>query len=528
MKVSEKLAVGYGLIMALLVVLLAYHVSTVEANAEEGRRLSALTSRLLLSATDQRYWLDQMDESATKYRILGDSGYVRKFEDYARRYEGALTTFEAAPLTATEERELSQLKSTWRAFRGALLAGQEEGSALGRPGLPEPGGDAPLGGIAALNGASLDSWFQRLRDRTDELVDATRSAMEGRVRTAERRAYRAEVVAWLGGGGALLVSAAVWFLVVRRLAGGLTSLTAATRTVADGEFDHRLDAEGEDEFAQLARDFNAMTERLAELDELKRDFISRVSHDLKSPLASMQEANQLLLDGVAGGLSDEQRRFLELSRDNGRRLQAMISKLLDLARLDADVQSTQLEPHDLREPADATVERMRPSFRQGGAELEARTPGAPVPVLCDREQIEQVLENLLENARRFTSGGGRTEVRLDVVPQGSDSVPEQRWRELDANGSDRVARLTVADDGPGVAEADRDRIFDRFQHGDDASDSSVGLGLTLCREVADAHGGVIWVEDAPSGGAAFVVLLPLRSDDDGGGGAPAAGDGSDG
>lgn len=522
MKVSTKLALGYGLLMGLLGALLVYHVSTVEANAAEGRRLSAITSRLLLSATDQRYWLDQMEESATKYRILGDTGYVRKFDDYARRFGEALASFESVSLTAAEEERQARLSATWRAFREATRRPGEEG-----PSLPSPDGASPEAralprGAVVVDSSSLDRWFLRLREQTDSLVAASRAAMETRVRAADRRARRAETVAWIGGGAALLLSGAVWFLVVGRLAGGLRSLTAATREVAEGDFDHRLTAEGEDEFAQLARDFNAMTERLGELDRLKRNFVSRISHDLKSPLASMQEANNLLLDGVAGELSEEQRRFLRLSRENGRRLQGMISKLLGLARLEADVESTDFGRHDLRSRTEAAAERMEPSFRRHDVALELRLPGSPVPVVCDAGQVEQLLDNLLENARRHAPGGSRAWLSLDVLRRGTDGVPARRWRELEpAPGMDEAVRLSVADAGPGVEDAEKERIFGRFQHGEGEARSGVGLGLALCREVARAHGGTIWVEDAPAGGAEFVVLLPVRPAVSGGTPAPA-------
>lgn len=521
MKVSTKVALGYGILLALVAGLLAYHVSTVEANAAEGRRLSAVTSRLLLGATDQRYWLDQMEESATKFRILGDSGYVRKFDDYARRFGATLDTFRTVSLTPAEEERLDRLEETWEdAWRRTPPSLGEDGTpSIFRFGGSEAARDTGLV-VAATERA-----FGRLRARTDSLVAASRAAMEARVRTAERRARRSERIAWIGGGLALLLSAAVWFLVVRTFTEGLRSLTAATRRVADGEFGHRLEVEGEDEFAQLARAFNSMTGRLAELDELKRNFVSRISHDLKSPLASIQEANNLMLDEVPGELTGEQRRFLELSRQNGRRLERMISKLLQLSRLEADVPGTEPAEEELRSVVHDTAERMDPSFRKRDVDLVLELPSGPVAATCDREQIEQLLENLLENARRHAPADSRVTVTLDVLTDGDGDLPP-RCREpvQEAAGAGGVARIDVADAGPGVEDDEKERIFERFHHGADSS--GAGLGLALCREVARAHGGDVWVEDAPSGGARFTVVLPLEPDPtDVGGDATRAGDG---
>lgn len=513
MKVSTKLAVGSGLLISILATLLVYHVSTVEKNAAEGRRLSAVTSRLLLSATDQRYWLGQMEESTAKYRIVRDTGYARQFDEYARRFDDALDSYKRAPLTTLEAERLARLTTSWRTFRastGGWRVGETR-SSRPRPSATASGITRP--GVPDGSGASLDAWFRTLRAQTDSLAEASRSAMVSRVRAAERRAERAKSVAWIGGATALLVAGAVWYLVVGRLVGGLGSLTTATREVADGDFDHRLDVDGSDEFAQVARDFNVMTERLGELDRLKRNFVSRVSHDLKTPLASIQEANQLLLDGLAGQVSDEQRRFLELSRANGERLRSMISKLLDLSRLETDGTDVQFEPHDLRELARSTVQRLSPSFRKRDVLLDLRVPPEPLSADCDAEQIEQLLENLLENARRFAPEGSSVVVNLETTRPGTNGIPADRWGELEAGReAGQAVRMAVTDDGPGVEDDEKEEIFARFRHSVDGRRSGgVGLGLAICREVARAHGGTIWVEDGPGGGAEFVVLVPRRA-----------------
>jgi two-component system sensor histidine kinase GlrK len=321
-------------------------------------------------------------------------------------------------------------------------------------------------------------------------------------------------VAWAGAGAALLLSIVVWFFVVRTISRGLRGLTRATRTVAEGRFDHRLEVEGSDEFAELARDFNSMTERLAELDELKRHFVSRVSHDLKSPLASIQEANNLLLDGLPGELSEDQERLLELSRENGERLGEMISKLLETSRLEAGAETPDLARHDLSQVVREAAERLDPSFRKRGVELELRIPGNDQPAMCDAERVEQLVENLLENARRFAPERSVVRVVLEGVDEGDPDVPAERWRQVQANGTGDghggAVLLSVEDAGPGVPEEEKERVFDRFFQSDGRGrpGGGVGLGLALCREVVAVHGGTIWVEDAPRGGARFRVLLP--------------------
>jgi two-component system sensor histidine kinase GlrK len=133
------------------------------------------------------------------------------------------------------------------------------------------------------------------------------------------------------------LSILVSLLIVRSISKPLANLTEGTRAIADGKFFYRLDTTRKDEFAQLAQDFNKMTLRLNELDELKKDFVSHVSHELKAPLASMQETIQIMLEEIPGPLTEKQKRLLALNLQSGTRLTSMISNLLDHSTAEAGV-----------------------------------------------------------------------------------------------------------------------------------------------------------------------------------------------
>ena len=148
-----------------------------------------------------------------------------------------------------------------------------------------------------------------------------------RNRRSATAAREAERLSMLAAGGALLLSIVVSVLIVRSISDALRRLQAGTRIVAGGDFSYRLPITKQDEFSALARDFNVMTQRLGELDRMQRDFLSKVSHDLKTPLASMQETTRLMLDEVPGELNPAQRRLLRLSDQSGKRLSSMISTL---------------------------------------------------------------------------------------------------------------------------------------------------------------------------------------------------------
>lgn len=512
MNLSTRLALGYGVLLTLLVGLIAFQLSTAHANSEAGQNLSRVTSRLLLSATDQRHWIDQMEESATKYRISGDTGYIAKFEEFAGRFDEALDRLSSFSLTDEERDRLEALASTWSALRQGDLqlrrfssVSSGDGSSL----IPDVLGDED-----GYSRAALQARFDDLRRRTEDLVAASLGAMGSQVRAAHERTRRAELLAWIGAAIALLVSAAVWVRVVRSIRQGLIMLTDGTRRVASGDFQHRLDPDGQDEFAELSRHFNAMTERLAEIDELKQRFVSRISHDLKSPLASMQEANNLLLDELVGPLTEDQHRILGLSRENGRQLAERINSLLEISRLEAGTDRMNFETHDLPGRVQGVADRLSATFLKGNRGLELDLPSGDGTCVCDGERFDQLLENLLDNARRFAPEGTTVHVSLDVLDGQPDDVPEDRWQSLDpAPDAGGVVRLSVTDAGPGVPDGDKERVFGRFvqQNGWRSRDGrGSGLGLALCREVAELHGGAVWVEDAESGGARFTLLLPRR------------------
>lgn len=482
MKVSTKLAAGYGGLLVLLGGLIAYHVVALNDTAATTRQLTGISARLAISTTDQQYWLDQLQEYASGYHVLpADSAYLEAFRDVRSRFDSSLTRIRELGLTDRERAQMDELERTWERFREAT-------SDLDAALAAEP----PDGDLRVLEGR-----FQLLREQREALSEATRRAMRDHVDEATSEAARAESVSWAGLGAAALLAVGVWVFIVGSITRSLKRLTAGTRRVAKGDFAYRLEPEGEDEFAELSRDFNEMNERLGELDQLKRDFLSKVSHDLKSPLASIQEVHNLLLEEVPGELNPDQRRLLELNRQSGERLSEMIRNLLEVSRFEAGAPRLEMEEVDLRELAARAADRFEPTCRKQGVRLRRSLPSGPVTVAADPERAREVLENLLENALSFS--------------------PEGESVDIEVTRADGGAEIRVADRGPGVPDEEKEEIFDRFFQGDNGSErssggSGVGLGLTLCRQIVEAHDGEIGVVDREGGGSLFRVLLPAPSD----------------
>ena len=229
--------------------------------------------------------------------------------------------------------------------------------------------------------------------------------------------------------------------------------------------------------------------RLHRFEELRNDLVSTVAHQFRTPLTSLRMAIHLCLEGVAGALSAKQQDLLYAAREECERLQEIVDELLDLARLQSG--TIQLDLEDV--PAAALLERAAKAFHSAAAAKQIALETDPLPcdasVRADPSRVQLVFANLLENALRHTSAGGRVRLRA-----------EER---------DGRVRFEVSDTGPGIAPEHHERIFEKFYRASDAGPGGgAGLGLSIARDVVRAHGGEIGVESEASRGATFWFTLP--------------------
>jgi PAS domain S-box-containing protein len=234
-----------------------------------------------------------------------------------------------------------------------------------------------------------------------------------------------------------------------------------------------------------------------ELDQLKSEFVSKVSHELRTPLVAMQHALSILVDEVAGPLTEEQKKFASLTQRNLQRLNALINDLLDLSKLEARKMELRLEFTSLAAVIGTVCETLEAWAQSKAITITRRVPEDLPSVMCDPGRVIQVLTNLLGNAIKFTPKQGRITVEARLA-EGSKAV-----------------QVSVADTGAGIAKEDLPKLFSKFQQVGDrtASDmSGTGLGLAISKEIAELHGGRIWAEsDEGKKGTTFSFTLPLES-----------------
>jgi signal transduction histidine kinase len=496
MKVSTRLATGSGMVFLLLTAVLAYEVVQVNRLA----RLSGEIARSGLAAAElaleQIADLGDLEAALRKFAVTGDPDYAARARQIAKAVDtrqGAIASLDLSPEVRSE---CGAFEDLWRPVPGALPVGAPEEASL----------------------ENLLRQLKRAQDKAHAVSTSARRSVDEEAARAGASAREARRISYAAALAALLVGAAALVLTVRSIQVPLSRLARGTRTVAQGRFDQRVEAAGGDEFASLAADFNEMVRRLGELDQMKKDLLSHVSHELKAPLAAMGETNQLLVEGIPGPITEDQRRLLDLNLQSVRRLSALIAKLLDLSRMEAGVMEYDMRSLDvvplLRGPA-AELEALA---LEKGLRVTLDVGAGPLRVRGDSDRLYQVVANLLENAIKFSPPGQEVLLSARHADAASQALPREVEGRLSWDVSERGAVLiSVADRGPGVPEDQREAIFERFHQvpkGRGRSGGGVGLGLTLCREIALAHGGTVWMIDRDGGGSLFTFALPALPRED--------------
>ena len=268
----------------------------------------------------------------------------------------------------------------------------------------------------------------------------------------------------------------------------LRRLSRATRDLAEGSFTEPLPTDRKDEIGDLARAFNRMAVRLKEVDTLKEEFFSHISHDLRNPLTGMLRARRSSSAGP--GPAPSQARQVKMVRvidESAERMLAMVNQILEFTRLRAHLMPLERQPVDLAKVVARALDELHPQAEDAGIALTTTTSGADFSVLGDEAALMRVVVNLVGNAVKFTPRGG------SILAQVRDWGAE--------------VELRVTDTGVGIAAAELPRIFDPYRQAHTGRKGS-GLGLAVVKGLVETHGGRVTVESDPDKGSCFAVTLP--------------------
>jgi two-component system, OmpR family, sensor kinase len=282
---------------------------------------------------------------------------------------------------------------------------------------------------------------------------------------------------------AALLGLGIGFYFAQLVASRVKRIDEAARKVADGNFATRIPVDSSGQLGQLARTFNEMQRRLAELDSARKQFIANASHELRTPIFSLGGFVELLEEEEPS--PEERAEFVRTMREQIERLTKLTADLLNLSQLDAGGVVLESRDVDLSSLARDVAREFGPRADRRGSRLELRTPERPVIALADPERVRQIIRILLDNALTHTPEGASVTVTTYSV--------------------NRRAELTVSDDGAGIPQRVQKRIFERFYTADSAGGS--GLGLAIARELAQRMQGRMGISSSRRF-TAFTLDLP--------------------
>ncbi len=462
----ELVIAGFSLVaLPLLVALVsgAYFVGRLYDQSQEA------VYRAVLTTQESRFLFEQvtaMERSVRQYAVLGDA-------EVLNNYRHAHQAFKESALRL---RALLRDEDLKRALADLVSREQTLFEHLGE--APDP----PQVGRLEADFITLTSQAQDILHNTNRLIESEVEIL--RAMAADAR----DVITWelL----AVVPGAVIFFIVFTTLiARPVRQVEQAIRRLGDGDFATPVTVRGPRDLEQLGERLDWLRRRLVELEERKRKFLSYVSHELKTPLTAIRESAELLEEGVLGRLTPEQQEVAAILKGNSIQLQTMIEKMLSFNLPEVSDRPLERCWVDLCALVEAVLADHKPAILAKALDLHVACDA--IRYLGDEDRLRVVVDNLISNAVKYSPEEGRLEIRLDTNPDGG-------------------AILTVRDEGPGVPEAERERIFEAFYRGRHPEQERIkgsGLGLAIVREFVIAHGGGIHVEDADPG-ARFVVYLP--------------------
>lgn len=301
--------------------------------------------------------------------------------------------------------------------------------------------------------------------------------------------FRVNRAIWLAALVATIAAVIVGGVLAYGLVQPIRSLTLATGAIAHGRLSQRVMVNSNDELGELATAFNSMAASLEKGERLRREMTADIAHELRNPIAVLQSNLEAILDGVLPPTPDNLQPLLTQTH----LLARLVDDLRTLALAEAGQLSLERVPTDPATLVQAVITQFQPAADAKRITLSTELPAALEPITVDPQRLAQVLGNLLSNALRHTPEGGRVVCRVTAGP-------------------DARLNFSVVDNGPGIAPEALPHIFERFYRADSArsrSDGGTGLGLTIARQLVEAHGGTMWVKSEVGKGTEVGFSLPL-------------------
>jgi two-component system sensor histidine kinase GlrK len=479
--ILKRLIFGYATIM-LLVVFLGGYVSLQQNKLNRFVREIASVDSITIDLTERLSdKLFSQVRFEKKYLISQDQDFYQQFWDILEQLTQDMERLESLLATEEDKKVFSEVKQFYKNYVDLFM--EEVRTAMKDQNYPrrkfQEGKDKLVDGI---------------NERLESIMKIARSNRDAKIQESGRMSYQALKITYITIGLAVIVSIIISFYNTRSINRPILLLQRRTKDIARGEFKKIRDISSPPEIKELADDFNLMCERLKELDEMKKDFISHVSHNLRTPLTAMKEATSMLIEGTYADTPAKQQELLTITKEECERLIDSVTQILDLSRMEARMMDYQHKESDLLPVIQKSVLKLAPIAQRKKIDLELQPPSDLPPAKIDAERISQLMENLIGNALKFSSEGGKVVLSAYVKNYGKQFV-----------------EVAIADTGCGIPKENLEKIFDKFKridHGRE-TDRGTGLGLSIAKHIVADHGGKIWAQSKLGKGSTFFFTLPV-------------------
>ena len=465
----KLILLGFALVGLPLIIALINSAFSIDRLADQSRKAVYQAAQIAHSSRALADEIAAMERAVRQAHILGDTSLLEGYFRAHNKFESMSASLSELSLQPEQKQLLTHLQTSEASIFQKVSAVRQS---------PEELRDLIGNFVLLRDSARTFSWvgYTLIEREVDEMQD-----MAG---------YARFTVGWqLLALIPFAILLAFFFSV--RIARPIRQIDEAIRNMGQGELFKPISVEGPQDLVYFGERLDWMRRRLLKLEEQKTRFLQHVSHELKTPLTAMREGADLLAEGVAGKLTEEQQRIARILHSNSIQLQRRIEDLLSYSALQAEKAALVKQEANLTKILDAVLHDQNLVILSKGLRIDLSCPEFVID--CDEQKIKVIIDNLLSNAVKFSPSGGCIRI----------------WTSKTAG----VVQLDMVDAGLGVDEADREKVFEPFYQGRRILDSHVrgtGLGLSIAREYALAHGGNIELIPKIGVGAHFRLTIPVR------------------
>jgi two-component system sensor histidine kinase GlrK len=478
--IFKRMISGYAVIMIMVIFMGIYVTLKLNQMTDINHKIAEIDGATITVGEHLLEVLFSQVGFERKYLIAGDPDFLREFHRTKALFEEEMVRLSALGDSEKKKGWTAEIEAHYDRY--TALFEEESKLIAGKDPFPRKEYVEEKDRIVGEIDKTLKDLIKNARSERDEKL-----ALSGII------SYRAIRVTAIAAGLTIVLGIAISFFITRNIARPISLLGQKTKDIATGRFHKISNIASPPEIKQLAEDFNAMIERLEELDDMKLDFISHVSHELRTPLTSIKAASSMVLEG-AFSQPERQAELLNVIRDECDRLIGAVNRILDISRMEAKMMDYHFAECALFPILQRAVLKLAPLAQRKKIDLELRPcPELPM-VKIDPDRIAQVLENLLGNALKFTPERGKVVVSVSMIDNQGGFI-----------------RVSISDTACGIPRENLERIFEKFKRIDRSRETAMGtgLGLAIVKYIIADHGGKIWVRSAPGKGSTFSFAVPV-------------------